>query len=191
MSKKRFVQSVIARSLPTVDKRAAALAYAEDLWQWLTNVGYGDDKPHEPRGGKDWYRELSDRQRRWFDGFWVAFAHKKGRENAAMRWSQLGGLSDADYQQIIDAASAEAKRELAPGQVRKMAEGWLYEKRYLDFTPTKTVVNNEKNLVINRLTNQLLGIKKLHEQSKDEALLPQIAKLERAVAEAMGKKHDH
>ena len=184
MSKKRFVQTVIARSLPTFEKREAALAYAEGLWDYLSSKGYGDDKPSQPRDGKDWYTKFDVRQKRWFDGFWVAFQLGKGKNEAAMRWHQLGNLSDAEYQQIIDAAGKEAKRELPPGQGRKMAQGWLHEKRYLDFTPTQTAAKSMQNHVLTRLTNDLLGIKRLYETSKDEALLPQIAKLEMAVKAA-------
>lgn len=184
MSKKRFVQAVVARSLPTPDKRQSCLDYALDLYDWLTSKGYGDDKPSQPRDGKDWHTRLDERQRRWFDGFWLAFQLKNGRNEAAMRWSQLGKLSDAEYQQIIDAAAKEAKRELPQGQARKMAQGWLQEKRYLDFTPTKTAAKSLQNHVLTRLQNDLLGIRKLYDSSKDQALLPQIEKLEAAVKAA-------
>ena len=184
MSKKRFVQAVFARSLPGVDKRHDALNYALELWQWLTEQGYGDDKPSQPRDSKDWYLSLDDRQKPWFDAFWQAFDFKKGRDEAAMRWSQLGKVSDAEYQQIIDAAAKEAKRELPQGQGRKMAQGWLFEKRYLDFTPTKTAAKSLQNHVLTRLQNDLIGVRRLYEKSKDEALLPQIAKLEEAIRAA-------
>lgn len=184
MSKKRFVQAVMVRNSPPREKFEAALAYAEGLWDYLTSKGYGDDKPSQPRDGKDWYQKMDGRQKRWFDGFWLAFGLRQGRNEAAMRWSQLGNLSDAEYLQIIDAAGKEAKRELPQGQARKMAQGWLHEKRYLDFTPTKTAAKSLQNHVLTRLQNDLLGVKKLYESSKDEALLPQIEKLELAVKAA-------
>jgi len=184
MSKKSFVQAVVARSLPMPDKRQACLDYALELYDWLTGKGYGDDKPSQPRDGKDWYQKMDGQQKRWFDGFWLAFGLRQGRNEAAMRWHQLGNLSDAEYQQIIDAAAKEAKRELPQGQARKMAQGWLHEKRYLDFTPTKTAAKSLQNHVLTRLTNDLNGVRKLYEASKDEALLPQIEKLEAAVKAA-------
>lgn len=184
MSKKRFVQAVVARSLPPPDKRQACLDYALDLYDWLTGKGYGDDKPSQPRDGKDLYQKLDDRQRRFFDGFWAAFDLRQGKNEAAGRWHQLGNLSDADYQQIIDAAAKESKRELPQGQARKMAQGWLHEKRYLDFTPTKTAAKSMQNHVLTRLLNDLNGVKRLYETSKDEALLPQIGRLEAAVKAA-------
>ena len=184
MSKKHFIQSVIARSLPATDKRQAALAYAEELWAWLTEKGYGDSKTSQPRVSKDWHACLDERQQRWFKGFWVAFGLKKGRNEAAMRWYQLGNLTDAEYQQIIDAATQESRRQLPPGQARKEAQGWLFDKRYHDYQPVTANKETQKNHAVMRLTNDLLAIKKLHEGSKDEALLPQIAKLEQAIKDA-------
>lgn len=192
-NKKRFIQAVIARSLPTVDKRQAALDYAEELWAWLTQNGYGDtlkgidDKPRE---GKNWYADLTERQRRWFDAFWLAFNYKKGRNEAAMRWAQLGDKTDAEYQQIIDAADKEAKRERPKDQARKEAQGWLHALRYLDYTPTKTGVNNENNHVLQRLHNELIGLKRLYEAGKDPAVREQVKKLEQALIAAR-KKHEH
>lgn len=184
MSKKRFVQAVIVRNSPPREKFEAALAYAECLWDFLTSKGYGDDKPSQPRDGKDWYTKLDERQKRFFNAFWAAFQLKNGKNEAAMRWHQLGNLSDAEYQQIIDAAAKEAKRELPQGQARKMAQGWLHEKRYLDFTPSQTAAKNLQNVVLNKLINDLNGVKKLYDMSKDEALLPQISQLEAAVKAA-------
>lgn len=184
MSKKRFIQAVFIRNLPVVDKWEDALAYAESLYAWLTSKGYGDDKPSRPREGKDWYLRFDARQKHFFDAFWAAFQLGKGKNEAAASWHQLGKLSDAEYQQIIDAAAKEAKRELPPGQARKMAQGWLNGKRYLDFTPTKTAAKSLQNHVLTRLVNDLNGIRKLYDSSKDEALLPQIEKLEAAVKAA-------
>jgi hypothetical protein len=178
MSKKRFIQAVVIRSLPELPKLPAAIKYAEDLWEALTRHGYGQPVESKPQAGKDWYRELSERQRKWFSAFWLAFGYKQGRNEAAMRWHQLGDLTDEQYQQIVDAARKEAGKQLAPGQVRKMAQGWLFEKRYMDYAPDERVKQNEKNHVLTHLMNQLNGIKQLHAASGDEALLAQINKLE-------------
>jgi hypothetical protein len=184
MSKKRFIQAVIARSLPSIDKRQAALAYAENLWSWLDQQGYGADRTHQPRISKDWCAEMNERQLRWFNGFWQAFGLKKGRNESAARWVQLGELKDAEYQQIIDAATKESRRQLPPGQARKEAQGWLFEKRYGDYQPTVASKSSIKNHALIGLNNELLGIKKLYEAGKDEALLPQIEKLENAIKDA-------
>jgi len=184
MSKKRFIQAVIIRSLPELPKLPAAIKYAEDLWDALTRHGYGQPTEGKPQTGKDWYRELSERQRKWFAAFWNAFGHKQGRNEAAMRWYQLGELTDEQYRQIVEAARKEASKQLAPGQVRKMAQGWLFEKRYLDYAPDERVKQGEKNHVLTRLMGELNGIRQLHAASGDEALLTQINKLENEIREA-------
>lgn len=185
-NKKRFIQSVIARSLPSADKREAALVYALDLWDWLTSKGYGDDKPHEPRVSKDWYKELSAHQRRYFDAFWIAFNYKHGRNEAAMRWAQLGELTQDEYQRIIDAADKEAKTQRAEGQVRKHAEGWLHARRFDDYAPVKRQANQVANLALVGLKNEYNAIKRLYDSSRDEKLLTQLEKLEDAIKQAGG-----
>lgn len=186
MSKKRFVQSVVIRSLPEPGKLTQAIAYAEQLWDGLTQHGYGADK-QEPRDSKDWYASLNDRQRRWFGKFWNAFGYKHGRNGAAMRWHQLGELSDEQYQQIVDAAGKEANKQLPPGQARKMAQGWLQEKRHLDYAPDRGVKKREKSQELTRLSAELNGLKRLYETSRDEALLKQIDKLEQAIRDVRAR----
>jgi hypothetical protein len=141
MSKKRFIQAVIVRLAPKGDAIGQAIEYAEGLWTELDKRGYGDtlkgtsDKPSKPRKGKDWYAALSDRQRKFFDLFWDAFNYKFGRNEAAERWGQLGAATDEQFMQIIAAAKHEAKIERVPGQARKYAQGWLFEKRSQDYQP--------------------------------------------------------
>jgi hypothetical protein len=111
-----------------------AAQWAAALWRKLTEMGYGDKqtnpKPRNPDA--DYHQQLSDRQRKAFDQFWLAFGHKQGRNGAAMRWLQLGECKDDEYRQIISAAKAEAAKPVTQGQVRKMAQGWLTERRWLD-----------------------------------------------------------
>jgi hypothetical protein len=183
MSKRRFIQSVIVRSLPAVDKLPAVVDYAESLWDGLTARGYGSERP-AIRESKDYYQDLTPVQRRYFDAFWRAFAYKADKNGAAMRWGQLGWLTEAEYQQIIAAAGAEAIKAREPGQVRKMAQGWLHDKRYLDYQAASVSPDSQKNHVLARLNAELLGIKRLFEASQDEALLAQIDKLEKAIQEA-------
>ncbi|WP_031438200.1 hypothetical protein [Methylobacter tundripaludum] len=184
MSKKRFVQAVIARSLPTHDKRQAALDYAEGLWDWLTTKGYGNAEPSQPRQGMDYYRALDSRQSYYFDKFWGTYNHKQGRNEAAMRWGQLVDPTDEFYQFIIDAARKEASKQIQPGQVRKMAQGWLHEQRYNDYQPTTANKDAQKGQLMQKLTSQLNGVKTLYEAGGDEALLPEIQKLENQLREA-------
>lgn len=185
MTKKQFIQSVLCRSIPGIDKAIDAIRYAEQLWEVLSSEGYGAAKKDEkPREGVDYYDELNPRQRHYFDKFWNAFAYKEGRNEAAMEWAKLGQVNSPEYEQIIQAASREASKVRAEGQVRKMAQGWLKTKRYLDNQPGQTSQVNAINLVINRLNNDLLTTKKLYESSKDPALFGQIQKLEQALKDA-------
>jgi len=183
MSKKRFVQAVVIRSLPELPKLSAAINYAEGLWDGLTQHGYGADKG-QPNENKDWYQALTSQQKKWFTGFWNAFNYKNNRNGAAMRWAQLGELTDNEYKIIIEAAKKEAVKQLPTGQARKMAQGWLHEKRYQDYQPSKQTKSVEKKHVLMRLNNELKAIKKLYEASKSAALLKQIEKLEQAIRDA-------
>jgi len=183
MSKKRFIQAVVIRSLPAHGKLTEAVQYAENLWDGLTQLGYGSDHS-APRESRDFYDELSDRQKRQFVQFWRAFDYKKDRNGAAMRWGQLGELSDDDAKRIIDAAAKDAQRQLPPGQARKMAQGWLFEKRWLDYAPAPNGEKRQQNHVLSRLIAELEHVKRLYEQAPNEGLLTQIHKLEKAIADA-------
>lgn len=177
MSKKRFIQNAVPVLLfqtgekPSVDK---AVSYAERLWDKLTERGYGaSTTEHKPRNSKDHYKLLSAHQRQYFNLFWNAFKHKHGRDGAAMRWLQLGELSTEGYQLIIDAAAKESQRQLPYGQVRIMAQGWLEEKRYNDYAPTKKT-GPSKNAAINNLRNELASLKQLHNASPSESMAKRI-----------------
>lgn len=184
MSKKRFIQDVLIRNLPALDKVPEAISYAEGLWDAISQHGYGQTAAATPRENKDWYQSLTPRQKEGFNRFWNAFKYKYGRDGAAMRWSQLGELSDKDYQKIIDAAEKEGSRQLPPGQSRMMAQGWLHEKRYQDYQAVEKPKQDQKKHVITHLYNELNGIKILYNNSGDEALLAQISKLEQAIKDA-------
>ena len=179
MSKRRFVQAVVVRKLPAVEQLPEVVVYAEQLWNGLTQRGYGAESGKEPRVSDDWLAKLNPAQREAFDVFWNAFAHKHDRNGAAMRWHQLGVLSRAEYQVIISAARAEAGRVLQPGQVRKMAQGWLFEKRWLDHA-AKPAVDAKAGAAVeyNNLSRELVGLRSLFESSGDPALAGQIAALE-------------
>jgi len=187
MSKKRFVQQVMIRSLPAIDKIPEAIGYAESLWDALSTAGYGEATTALPRETKDWYKSLSEQQKKYFTLFWAAFKYKHGRDGAAMRWAQLGELSDGAYKNIIKAAESEGLRQLPKGQSRMMAQGWLAEKRYADYQATQPTKTQHKNHKINTLNAELNGIKILYNQSGTEALAQQIAKLEQAIDDARRK----
>jgi hypothetical protein len=134
--KKAFIQRAATHFLPWLEwDMDKALAYAERAWTRLNERGYGSERKQGPRPLDDHYRALPPKQRQWFDRFWKAYNHKQGKQGAALRWGQLGKLSDAEYQHIIDAAKKDAERILPQDQVRKMAQGWLTERRWDDHAP--------------------------------------------------------
>lgn len=186
MTKKRFIQAVVARALPQHGKLGDAIKYAENLWDGLTQYGYGAETPAKPRESRDWYNQLNPRQQRFFLGFWKAFGYKKDLNGAAMRWLQLGELTDGEYQAIIDAAGKEALKQLPQGQARKMAQGWLFEKRWLDYKPEQKTVSQQLNHVLSHLKNELKAVEQLYAKSQDPALKTQIDKLNQAIAQANG-----
>jgi len=175
MTKKQFVQQIIIRALPEIEKLSATVQYAEQLWDSMNFYGYGTDKTPEHQTNEDFYKLLSQKQRVAFDKFWVAFKLKKGRNGAAMRWLQLGELSEEQYSLIIEAAKKEATHALQNGQVRKMAQGWLQDRRYEDFVPTPTNTKKQHDLTRVRLENELANLQKLYDLSPDEALAVQVA----------------
>ena len=180
MSKARFVQAVFIRLMPKHQQLNETLAYAENLWDYLSDNGYGDKKASEPRDLKDdFYHKLNARQRHYFDKFWLAFGHKYGKQRAAMRWLQLGEKSNDDYDQIIAAAKKESLRDFGT-TTRKYAEGWLSELRFADYEPDKSNADNRQFMKMN---SELNGLKQLYDRSKDPALLPAIAKLEQQLAQ--------
>jgi len=65
-----------------------------------------------------------------------------------------------------------------------MAQGWLHEQRYNDYQPTTANKDAQKGQLMQKLTSQLNGVKTLYEAGGDEALLPEIQKLENQLREA-------
>lgn len=114
-------------------ERAVRLASA--LWRKLSDSGFGDKQDTKPKPRQpdaDYYAQLHGKHKEMFDRFWNAYGLKEGRNEAAMRWHQLGDLQDAEYRQIISAATAEAGKPRRPEERRKFAQGWLTERRWLD-----------------------------------------------------------
>lgn len=181
MNKRQFIQNASIQFLdpgaPDVDK---AIAWAERLWLRLSERGYGAAKTPEQRETRDAYRDLTDRQREWFDAFWDAFGHKHGRARAAMRWEQLGELDDAEYRQIIAAAKAERRRHENSTQTRKMAEGWLAEGRWRDAGPKPKPAAPQDDTARQRreLKAELKHMRELREASGNDALDTTIERLE-------------
>jgi len=144
-----------------------AIRYAERLWERLSECGYGEGRRTGPRPLDDHYRALTPRQREWFDRFWSAYNHKQGKQGAAMRWGQLGELDDDTYRQIVEAAGKEAQRPLPPGQVRKMAQGWLTERRWEDHAGPRREPGDERQETLRRLAAELAHARRMAERGDD------------------------
>jgi len=181
MNKKQFIQQIVIRTTPALDKVHDAVSYAERLWHSLTEAGYGESKEPKVRESKDWYMALDPRQRSFFDQFWDAFGYKKDRNGAAMRWDQLGALSDQQYNQIIEAAGKEKLRPMPDGQARKMAQGWLFDRRWTDYQPTDGQQWQQKTHILMHLNNEMKSLRKLYQHAPSEALQEQINGLQKRI----------
>lgn len=184
MTKAHFIQSVFAKLCPKQDDWHKALGYAERLWDWLTEKGYGMRPEAKPREAVDWYERLQGAARAQFDRFWDAYAYKKDRNGAAMRWYQLGDLSDTEAQRIIDAARVYAREQLPGDQVRKMAQGWLYEKRWQDIEPTRNETARERAAIQRGLQAHLASLKRLYALKPTEDLARQIEEAQHKMTQA-------
>jgi hypothetical protein len=131
--KASFIRDIVIRRNCTIDTVDAAIEDALKVWDRLTERGFGDKKSLSVAiKSNSAYDVLTEEQRVWFDRFWQAFNYKKDRENAAKTWLQLGVLPNTTYQKIIEAAQKTASEPLPRGQSRKMAQGWLNDKRWED-----------------------------------------------------------
>ena len=156
MSKKQFIrQSVIHHSPGSPKEVERVIDQASKRWDVLTKLGFGDAKESTPRETRNHYDELSQFQKVWFDKFWIAFNNKQALQRAAMAWGKLGELPEARYQQIVNAAGAEAAKPRNEKETRKMAEGWLTEYRFDDQTAVKKPVVNNTKLELSNMINEL------------------------------------
>lgn len=131
--KEKFIRDFVIRKAPETYALNEAIYQAEKIWEGLSERGYGDKKTAPVKAkDKSHYAALTEEQRVWFDRFWQAFNYKSGKEGAAKEWLRLGKLTPEHYQAIVDAAKRTANTPLPPGITRKMAQGWLSEKRYED-----------------------------------------------------------
>lgn len=183
-TKRSFIQACIIRALPALDRVDAGIAHAEALWERLTAKGHGAPQQTGPREAVDWYGKLVEPSKSWFDQFWTAYGLKKDRNGAAMRWYQLGDLTENEARRIIDAATQDNRqwRETAqPGQVRKMAQGWLHEKRWMDYAPSSESRGNAEiragDTQLRELKQQLATLRRLNDAAPNPELLRQIDEL--------------
>lgn len=138
MNKKDFIQRCAIRALPTAENICGFFSHSEWLWEQLSKAGYGSAKQQKTRENKDWYNELSDRQRQWLDKFRDAFGLKYSpRNRTALSWDKLGDKTDDEYKKIIAAARAESTLRLTRDTTPPYAELWLNEGRYTDFVASE------------------------------------------------------
>jgi hypothetical protein len=161
MSRTLFVRAYVVRWCSNPDNADACIDQAEKVWERLSARGHGDKKAAKPRDTVDWYGKLSAYQKEWFDRFWVAFAYKHARHRAAKSWHQLGELPEAEYRRIVEAARQEARRPIPEGQSRKMAEGWLSERRFDDFTSPVSTPTKKEDPRKGQLREQLKALEQL------------------------------
>jgi hypothetical protein len=135
MSKARFLQAFTVRWCPSPDKAETVISAGEQIWEILTRRGYGAPlQEPKPRERVDWHGRLDGAQQKAFGKFWMAYDHKKGRNEAAMVWGQIN-LPDDELEWIYASAAREAQlwRESPPqGQTRIYAQGWLSAFRWRD-----------------------------------------------------------
>lgn len=131
--KVKFIRDFVIRKAPELTAIEQVITQAEILWQKLTEHGYGDKQSKQVAvtANSTLVSLMSEEQRVWFDRFWDVFNYKRGREQAAKEWLKIE-FKPALYQKIVEAARREAAVKLPAGQVRKMAQGWLSDKRYED-----------------------------------------------------------
>lgn len=168
---KKFVRAALIAWMPLLDwDYEKAVRYADRAWQRLQAGGYGnkDHKPLAPNPLDNHYKGLTSPQREAFDAFWIAYGHKVGRSRAAMRWAQMGDLTKAQYQVIIDAARADAQRERPEGTTRKMAEGWLSERRWEDAT-TQTGATRINRAKLRELMSEYRALTAMRDAAEDQA----------------------
>ncbi|MEJ1384857.1 MAG: hypothetical protein RPV21_10860 [Candidatus Sedimenticola sp. (ex Thyasira tokunagai)] len=180
MHKREFIQRAAIQFLHQVEwDLDRAISYGEQLWKRLTERGHGAPEAKGPRQTENWYAKLQGESKRQFDAFWHAFRHKQGRDRTAMRWYNMGDLSREQATTIIDAAKAEAAKSLPDGQVRKMAEGWLTERRWEDHQTTEAKPKAEKKSQRGNDKANLTHLQKLYDAAPNDALAKQIDRLKK------------
>ena len=178
MHKREFIQHAAIQFLHPLEwDLDKAISYGEKLWHRLTERGHGAPVATGPRQSENWYARLQGESRQQFDAFWNTFRHKQGRDRAAMRWYQMGDLTREQATTIIAAARAEAAKPLPDGQVRKMAEGWLAERRWEDHQPTQAKPKAAKQSQRSVDQANLAHLEKLYKAAPNDALAKQIARL--------------
>jgi hypothetical protein len=192
MSRSRFIQAVVVRSLPALEKAEAVVEYAERLWEVLTRRGYGAPHEAKPRQRVDWHGRLSAEQQAAFGKFWLAYGHKKGRNEAAMAWYEIDPPA-AEHEWIYASAAAEARawRDHPPqGVIRIYPQGWLSGYRWRDQPRPEPadgrqmpVSKASPGVQKSNLLNEMAHLKTLQERLPNAAVAARIAAIEERIRE--------
>jgi len=184
MKKRDFIQQATIQFMPetewNIDK---SIQYAEKLWLKLEQKDYGDTPASKPKQMVNYYKQLTPNSAKQFDQFWIAFDNKNGKQRAAMRWGQMGELTNDELNKIVKSAksTAAARKNLPPEQVPIMAEGWLSQMRFDDADETSTEktskAQNQASSQIRELTGKLNHAKKMNDNSNDEFWPKEVEKL--------------
>ncbi len=184
MKKREFIQAACIQFMPALDwDMVKAMAYAEKLWERLDAKGYGEPKQNGPHEIARAYDKLTPIMKTAFYLFWLAFDYKAKKDRTAAKWLQMGELSKGEYDKIIAGAKREAakRKNLPEGQVAKMAEGWLAERRWMDTeeTPVDQAQKQaaQRAQAMQKLNQDLAHAKKMADQTGDPYWSDEVNKL--------------
>jgi hypothetical protein len=158
------------------------MRWAERAWDALSERGYGARQATAPRESIDWVARLSDVQRPLFDEFFRTFNRKgDSKSRSAMRWGQLDPAPEL-ARAIIAAAAQEATLPRRDDEVRKMSEGWLFERRWEGYAKPTAKVQDQHAARLRELRGELSALKQLAAHDKSGTLSGKLTALESEIA---------
>lgn len=133
--------NIYTASAPQQPQPAPPDGGAERAPSTTTPAGQRESVRREPDGGYILTRKgrrVTGKRLETFNGFWEAFAYKRGKAEAADAWLDIPKLTDALVARICSAARQEAAQRPqleARGSTPKWAQGWLAARRWEDYAP--------------------------------------------------------
>ena len=92
-------------------------------------------------------KAATDQDHARFEEFWQAFDYKKGKQPAFESWIKIRDMDDDMFHSIVKAAKKEAAERfdiLKRGGTPKWAQGWITEKRWLDYEDKESIKFTKK-----------------------------------------------
>lgn len=158
------------------------IRWAERAWDVLSEHGYGPLSPETPRAQVDWYTRLGTDQRNLFDRFWAAFARRgDSRAKAAQVWAQIAPAPDLAAA-IIHGAAQEAAAPRRPDEVRKMAQGWLNERRWESYSQPEPRPSDTRAAQERELRGELATLERLSRAGQGATFAAQIIRIRQDLA---------